>query len=317
MAVSSKALARWYRELAQNLQAGIPLPRALVAAGGAPLKDRKRFAERLAAGDPLPVVLENAGRWLPGTDRQIITTAAESGRLVEGLRVLAEKHQVAAQQGKQAFVAVLYPLFIINFGTVAVPLYLLFTRDLATYLQVVALILVPLWCVILMFTWGVRRRHRWLQRLLRLVPLLRGYSKNRSLADLCFTLEAYLASGQRIDLAWVGAGRASGDARLARVGEKVAEEVRHGVQPSAVLEKARGIPEDFTSLYRNGEETGQLPENVLHLRVLYSEKATAKLQQATFWYPALLVILVAAGVGFVVISTYARYLQEVLRMLDA
>ncbi len=177
-------------------------------------------------------------------------------------------------------------------------------------------ILVPLWIVMFVFFWAARQRHRWLQAVMRMMPLFRGYSKNRSVADLCFTLGAYFAAGESIDNAWYGAGRASGDRRLAKLGEKIATAAKSGTAPGTVLAESRGLPEEFFALYSTGEQTGQLEENVHHLGLLFAERATSKLQQACLWYPKLLILLVAIGVAYVAITTYMGYLQEVLNMLE-
>jgi len=316
MAVSGKQLARWYRELAQHLIAGFPLQRALTSAGGVPAADRKRFAERLSLGDSWKTILSNAPRWLPEADRHVLSAAAETGRLVEGLRTLSEKHAFAAEQRGKAFTAALYPLFIINLGVLMVPARLVITHDAQTYLTLVASILVPLWVVLIFIFWSARARHRWLQLVLAVLPFLRGYVRNRSVADLSFTLGAYLSAGAPIDAAWQQSGRASGARRLARLGRRVADEAREGRSPGEVLDDAAILPEDFVALYKTGEQTGQLEENLHHLGRFYSERAAGNLQQASFWYPKLMILAVIMGVAYVAITSYQRYLDEILRMLD-
>lgn len=316
MAVSGKVLSRWYRVLAQNLRAGFPLQKAMLSGVGPPVRDRKRMVDRLAAGDSLEEVLHNAPKWLPEPDRHIISAAAKTGRLPEGLKVLSEKHAFAAQQRAQAIGAVIYPLFVIHFGCLLVPLRLLIMESAEAYFRVEAMLLGPLWVIMLLIYWGARQRHRWLQLLLRMIPLLRGYIRNRSVADLCFTLGAYLAAGDNVDTAWEGAGKASGERKLARLSEKVAVAAKQGTQPSQILGESRRLPEEFIALYSTGEETGQLEENVYHLGTIFAERASARLQQAGFWYPKLLMVLVAAGVGYVVITSYMSYLSDALSILD-
>jgi type II secretory pathway component PulF len=316
MAVSGKDLARWYREIAQSLRAGYPLQKALLVAGGAPVRARRRFAEQLARGDPWKDVLHGAPHWLPTADRHILAASAESGRLVEGLQILSEKHAFAAEQRGKAVGAMIYPLFIVHFGILLVPVRLVLTHDVATYLRLVGSLLLPLWAILFLIIWGARGRHRWLQFLLRMLPLVRGYVKNRSVADLCFTLASYLASGEGIDHAWLGAAQASGDRRLMRLGKRIATEARHGTSPGETLERTGTLPEEFVSLYTTGEQTGQLEENLHYLRVIYGDRAAAKLQQAGFWYPMFMVITVAFGVAYVAITSYMHYLEDVLRILE-
>jgi type II secretory pathway component PulF len=316
MAVSGKSLARWYRELAQNLRAGFPLNKALVASGGVPLKERLRLADRLSRGDPLDRVLQEAPRWMPRADRAVIATAAASGRLVDGLDLLSRKHAFSAGQRTKAILAMLYPIFVIHVGVVLVPLRIAIMEDVASYLRVVASFLLPLWGVIAVTWWGARQRHAWLRAVLRVFPLLRGYSKNGAWADLSFLLAASVASGQAVDHAWLQAGEASGERRLARLGQRIAEEARQGTAPSDVLARARGVPEEFVSLYSTGERSGQLEENLHHLGTIFAERSASRLQQATTWYPTFMILLVAGAVAFVVIRGYLSYLEEVLKMLD-
>src|SRR5690606_4726954 len=130
---------------AQNLRAGLPLQQAISRSAGPPARDRKRMTARLAAGDPLDEVLRNAPKWLPETDRYVLSSAAESGRLVEGLQILAEKHSFAAAQRAKAVAAMIYPLFVIHLGVILVPLRVAILEGVDAYLRLVGGILVPLW----------------------------------------------------------------------------------------------------------------------------------------------------------------------------
>lgn len=269
----------------------------------------------MRAGETVDAVLAEAPRWLPEVDRYVLSSAAQSGQLVETLLVLSHQHAFAGRQAAATLGATVYPLFLVHFAVLSLPVHVLIMESGAAYLRTVGPFLVPLWAVIALLAWATIRRHWWLRALMRLVPLLRGYTKNRSVADLSFTLRAYLVAGETVDVAWFGAARACNDRRLRRLGEKVSAQARRGVPPGELIGKTRALPEDFVSLYQTGEQTGQLDENLAHLWELFSERAAGKMRSASFWYPKLLLVAVAIGIAYVVVQTYLAHFNSVLEML--
>lgn len=314
MAVTGKNLARWYRETSQNLSAGFTLPRAWESSGGVPARHRRRLADELRAGESIDDVLKRAPQWLPQVDRYVLSSAAHSGRMVETLSVLATQRAFAARQAARAIGAAIYPFFLVHFAVMLLVVYILITGFGTGYLRWVAPSVVLLWLMVAILFWSVRRRQRWVHWLMRLIPLLRGYSKNRSLADLCFTLRAYLVAGETVDVAWFGAGRVCDDRRLRRLAEKVSEQAGLGLPPGEQIASARILPEEFISLYQTGERSGQLDENLDHLWGIYSERASEKLLNASFWYPKLLLVVVAIGIAYFAVRFYAGYFNTLLEM---
>lgn len=315
MAVSGKNLARWYRETSQHLRAGVPLPRALEMAGGVPGRARRQLADRLRAGDTIRSVLGRWGDWLPEVDRQVLISAAESGRMTETLGTLASQRDFVAKQAARALGAAIYPLFVVHFAILMLPVYLLLTVGTDAYLRVVLPVILPFWAFMAVLVWSVRRRQRWVRGLMLLIPLLRGHAKHQAIADLCSALSGYVTAGQTIDIAWAGAAEACGDRRLSRLAGKVAENARLGVPPGEQIVDSRILPEDFISLYQTGERTGQLEENLNYLWQMYSEKAAGKLTTAGLMYPKLLMIAVGIGIGYVVITAYSGYLDSIMEMM--
>lgn len=306
MGVSGKSLARWYREVAQHLAAGLPLTRAVANSGGPARKDRKRMEEALSAGRSWHEVLESTS-WLPPEDRALLSAAAESGRLVEVLGPLARKRALLADQHRRAVGACVYPVLVLHFGALAVPARFLVAGDIDLYLGQAGTILIPLWVAIAILTWGARRRHRWLLFITRLIPFFRAYSKRRALADLSFVLEGGVIAGQSVVRAWESAGLASGDRRMHKAACRITAAAREGEEPGAALAREKIFPEDFVSLYLTGEKTGRLDENLGHLARLYADRASDSLRAASAFYPKILFLLIALWVAYTVISFYAGY----------
>ena len=269
------------------------------------------MSRALVDGRSFDEVLRNAPRWLPEEDRFLLSSFAQSGRLAEGLSLLAQKHALKAQQVREAWSAVPYPLAVMHFAILVLPLRHIILGGVETYLFKVGMFLLPLWAVIGVLTWAAAKRHRWLTLVTGVMPWLRGYRRNLAVADLAFSLESFLVAGEPVDLAWAGAGRASGSHRLGRAARLVAEAARRGEPPGNLLPGQKVFPEEFVSLYQVGERTGSLDQNLRHLAVLYRERAAEKLKAASFWYPKFLFALIAIGVAYAVISFYADYFRQI------
>src|SRR5687768_6357535 len=89
-----RKLAAWYHQLAQQLEAGLPMAAALRASQGtgAPAKTLDRMASTVEAGGSVADALRSAGSWLPHADLLAVTAASEAGRMPRTLQTLAARH---------------------------------------------------------------------------------------------------------------------------------------------------------------------------------------------------------------------------------
>ena len=302
--------------MSQQITAGQTLPHAWTGAGGPPTGDRAAMSRELLNGRPFDEVLHNAPSWLPVEDRFLLSSFAQSGRLAEGTSLLAQKHALKAQQIREAWSAVPYPLAVLHFAILVLPLRHIVSGGVETYLFTVGLFLLPLWAVIGGLTWAAAKRHRWLAVVTGVLPWLRGYRRNLELADLAFALESLLLAGAPVDVAWGGAGRASGSRRLGKAAERVSEAARRGEPPGNNLPREGVFPEEFVSFYQIGERTGHLDQNLRHLAAIHRERAADKLKAASFWYPKFLFAAVAIMVAYTVVSFYAGYFRQIEEILQ-
>ena len=127
------------------------------------------------------------------------------------------------------------------------------------------------------------------------------------MADFSFALGNFLDAGLSIDRAWLSAGLISRSPELVAASQAMTTRIEGGEAPGPQLSSCPCFPEDFVALYRTGESTGQLEQNLLHLASLNQERANHQLKLATLIYPSLLFIIVAGGIAYQVISFYAGY----------
>jgi type II secretory pathway component PulF len=313
---SSRRLAAWYFQLAQSLEAGVPLLEALAAPGGPKPALRAAMVARLNGGALLADELRAADAWLPQVDVQLLLAGAEAGRLPATCRRLAASHENVARLMGRAVLATLYPLAVVHLGAFLLPLKHLVLGSAAVYAKQVLLVLVPLWLA-LAAVFIVLGRHPGLRRrVFALLPWVAGFQRARDLGVLAAVLEGYVANGLSPAVAWEMAGRATGAPALAALGRRLAAEAEAGRQPGLALLRERGLPVEFAQAYRTGEQSGRLDESLGWLARRHTEEAERKLALVALWYPQFALLLVAVWVGASVVAMYAGYLKEILSLME-
>ena len=90
--------------------------------------------------------------------------------------------------------------------------------------------------------------------------------------------------------------------------------ISRGERPGGIIEGFNCFPAEFVSLYRAGEISGKLDENLQRLSSLSQEQAQRALTLATMVYPGVVFVAVAAGVAYFVITIYGGYLKMLTEM---
>lgn len=315
MPLGHKNLSRWYLLLAQHLEAGVPLTGALrfCSGSGVPPREIESVALLIEQGGSVDDALLALRRWIPPTDRRFISAAAETGRLPRVLRNLSTRHAASSSVKFRLVLAGLYPLGVLHVGLFLFPVLRMidwekgFHWDPAAYARTLAMTLLPLWGVLLALGVLAQRQSPWLGRLGQLLPLFRGYLRAQALADFAFALGNFLEAGLTIGRAWRSAGESARSAELLAASEQMDTKIASGEAPGGSLNTHRCFPADFVALYRSGEFTGHLEQNLLQLASLYQERADHHLKIATLVYPGLLFLFVAGLIGYQVISFYSGY----------
>jgi len=313
---SHRKLAAWYHALGQSLEAGIPLLDALGAPGGPEPARRARLVERLRNGAALDAALAADGAWLPAVDVHLLLAGAASGRLPAICRQLAAHHESTARLTGRAGLATLYPLAVVHLGAFLLPLQQLVLGSARAYVGQVLLTLVPLWLAIGAVAIPLARHPGLRRRVFRWLPGLSGYQRAFDLQVLATVLEGYVAAGVGLETAWIAAGRATGAPALIAVGDRLGAEAAAGRRPGARMLLETDLPAEFGQLYRSGEESGKLDESLGWLARRHAETAERCLTHVSIWYPMAVFLGVAVWVGAKVVSTYAAYLNELLKMMD-
>jgi len=313
---SHRRLAAWYFQLGQSLEAGIPLLEVLAAPGGPNPRERAAMVARLRDGGLLADELTAAAAWLPAADVHLLVAGAASGRLPAICRRLSAHHENVARLLGRAVLATLYPLAVLHFGAVAMPLKHLVLGAPLEYARQVLLVLVPLWLVLAMVLVLLTRHPSLRRRIFSFLPGVAGYQHARDLAVLATVLEGYVAAGVSLGTAWVAATQATGAPALIALGERAAAEVEAGRAPGRILALEPQLTAEFAQTYRTGEQSGRLDEGLAWLIRRHTEEAERKLNHVSLWYPQLALLLVALWVAVGVVRMYSAYLNDLLKLME-
>jgi type II secretory pathway component PulF len=324
MLLGHRKLSAWYQQLAQHLDAGIPLAAALRASQGtgAPTHSLATMAETIERGGSVDDALRSARGWLPLPDLFALTAAAHAGRMPRTLRNLAARHEQIGTTKLRLLLASLYPLGILHFGLLLLPVVRMidwekgFQWSTLAYVRTLAFTLVPLWGIAIVIVILARRQNVVLAKIVGLLPAIGNYIRTQALADFSFTLGNLLEAGVPIGKAWATSGLITTSTPLKSAAVTMEHMVEQGRAPGTVLDATPGFPPDFVALYRTGESTGQLEGNLLKLATQYQEAANRALGVATVIYPMLVFLIVAAGIAYFVISIYAGYLKALGKLAE-
>ena len=311
-----------YRQLAQQLSAGVTFSQALRAPSPAPSGDCFRLAAFAEQGATVAQIVAAAGNWLPERDRPFLVAGAESGRLPLVLANLADRHAQISATRRRVFFASAYPLGVFHLGAFMMPALRMidfergFVWSGADYVGGLLMVLVPVWGGGLLLWSLVRRGNPLATALLDLLPAIGGYRRNQALADFSFALGNLLEAGTPIGKAWVDAGRISRARRLRRASERIHGWIEQGLAPGAYLAKTGAFPAEFISRYQTGESTGSLEAVLLRLAADHQERANGRLAAASILYPSLLFAAVAAMIGYIVIGFVLKYVNTLNGLMN-
>ncbi len=317
MSLSHRKLSNWYRQLAQQLEAGLPLPAALRSSRGtgASPANLDAMAARIEAGGSTGDALRTAESWLPLGDVLALSAAAEGGRMPQTLRHLSHRHAELGSAKLKLLLACLYPLGVLHVGLLLLPVMRMidlekgFHWDAFVYARGLAATVLPLWGAAALIWYLARRGNPVLGRIADALPAIGGYRRNQALADFSFALANLLESGVPIGQAWAASGAITRSPKLKAAAEAMTAVVAARAAPGSQLYAWPCFPADFVALYHTGETTGQLEANLHRLAAQYQDSAARSLTIVTLVYPAALFLLVAAAVAYHAIRIYGGYLK--------
>lgn len=334
-------------EIAALARVGMPLERGLREVSndlpGGLGRITSVLGERLSRGESLPQALAAEGERLPKLYRAVVEAGVRAGHLPAALEGMANYARGYAESRRAIGLALWYPLIVLTLAlglfTLVVarvlPRFLLVFEDfrlpasasLRTLGQVGAT--APYWApvlpvaLILVFVgWFRSGRAASLQAgraggILAWFPWMRAmlaHFEAANFADLlALLLEHHVPFGEAVVLC----ADASGDPRLSREAQALADQVAHGESPAAVLKSTHrsAFPPLLRWLLATGLRQGDLPGGLRHMAVLYRRRARHEADKIRVLLPTILLFGIGASATLLYALTLFWPLTALLKEL--
>ena len=315
------------------IRAGLPIVRSLdllkIRIKNLELKAHvDAVRDRVVSGASLSEAMESEGVF-PRVYTASVFAGERSGSLVEVLNryVGYEKTMLAAK--KKFRNSLIYPVFLVVLSLVMVAvilgfviprfaeLYSGFDTELPRPTQIMIavagavqnsmIVVIPAAVIGLLALrlWvGSTPGGKWLDDVKLRLPLLGTVWSMFAIAQLSRTLSTLLQGGIPLVSALTVVEEASGNRVIADAVRYGTERVREGQSLSDALEQTRKFPDLALEMIRVGEQTGALPEMLIHVADFYDEDVDLRVSALLGWVEPVILVFVACFVAAILVSLY-------------
>ena len=145
----------------------------------------------------------------------------------------------------------------------------------------------------------------WKDSMLLKLPITKDLVTKSCLANFSRTLSSLNSAGVPILEALMISKRTLGNRVFQRIADKMNTEIKSGQPIYKVLAlESKVIPIMFTSMFRIGEETGELSEMVDKLADFYEDEVSTSVKSLTSILEPLMIVFVAIVVAFILVAMY-------------
>ena len=144
----------------------------------------------------------------------------------------------------------------------------------------------------------------WKDSLLLKIPLTKELITKSSLANFSRTLSALNSAGVPILESLLISKKTIGNRVFKKIVNKMNEEIQYGQPLYKVLASEKVIPILFTSMFRIGEETGELSEMINKLADFYEDEVETSVKGLTSLLEPLMIVFVSGVVAFILVAMY-------------
>ena len=144
----------------------------------------------------------------------------------------------------------------------------------------------------------------WKDKTLLKLPITKDLVTKSCLANFSRTLSALNSAGVPIIESLSISKRTLGNKVFQRIADKMNTEIQAGQPLYKVLASEEPIPIMFTSMFRIGEETGELSEMVNKLADFYEDEVETAVKSLTSILEPLMIVFVAGVVAFILVAMY-------------
>lgn len=331
MKMSQKEVLLFTSELSDLLAAGMQLGQALNCLAGHGETPTARVSadlrDRIIGGAALSDAVNAHPDSFPRLYGNMIRAGEASGAVPEVLHRLVEHYE--RMQGMRARIvqALSYPAIVLVLGILTViyamvkivPQFMTVFKSIGTTLPLPTRMLIGMSdftvkygifvligvfvAVVLMRRYLNTKDGRMRLDTLKLrMPLVKGIVANGIFTNMASTLQTLLANGVPVLKALQITEETVGNAVIARELHNARERVTDGTTISGPLAASKVFPTTMTDLLAIGERTGDMPAALANIARRYESELNRNISLFTMALEPIMIVIVAAGVGFVAIS---------------
>ena len=144
----------------------------------------------------------------------------------------------------------------------------------------------------------------WYDKTLLKLPITKDLVTKSCLANFARTLSSLNSAGVPILESLVIAKKTLSNRVFSRIIEKVYSDIQKGNPIYRVLSQEHLIPVMFSSMFRIGEETGELSQMITKLADFYEDEVSESVKALTSIMEPMMIVFVAVFVGVILIAMY-------------
>ncbi len=313
--LSDKRLAEWLEQVADGLDAGMQASNAVALAKSLPSGASENLEAAFQNGDGWGDSLEFAKLPLSYAELAILRASELSGKMPTAMRRIAVARRELAKVKRRMVMTMAYPIFMLHFAAVAFALSYLVDGDTRAFLVSSGMVVVPVWMVTLFLALGAKLFPQGAKSVFRCLPVFSGYRKKWEAGTLCEVLASGFAAGMDVDHSWKIAANAADSPKLYRLADAVLQSISEGGKASeGIAASGKLSPKGFEQLYRSGEETGNLEENLEAGAKRYFSDSKNQLFLASILYPKIVLIGIFGYIGYRIVTWVSNYYEELLNI---
>ncbi len=335
--IPARRVGMVYGQMADLLKSGVSLLRALsVLSGisGTPALNQllAEVRDDVAEGQSLADAMAARPRAFSEVHCAMVRAGERGGFLEDVLQSLSEFVERQDELRARVTGALAYPAFIAALGAFGVPMLLVFLVprykpllanfqppaltqlifSLSDGLRQYGLLLVVLGCALGVVAWSLIRSEggrQWWDRARRRLPVFGPVVTLVGVTRFCRVLGTMLNNGVPILQALEIARGAAGSVLLAGAIDDAAENVRAGQPLSEPLRDSRLFPAEVVEMIAVAEEANRLDEVLVEVADRIERRTSRRIDQAVSLIAPMVLVLIAAAVGFVAVGLLAPILS--------
>ncbi len=319
----------FYHELGQFLKSGIALPQAVEALaqdiGNRTMRQLlTRLQKLLMSGETVSTAFAQLRPAIGDMEVALISASSHSGRLEHALSYLSDYFGTLGELRTTIIKKLIWPVIELHIGVLLVPIVPAVTSgNWSKYLVQCGAIFAVIYGVgiglfiVATFLMKSAQTQPGADRALRMIPLVGALRRNMALNRFCATYEMQMQAAINMMDGLRSAAEASQSALIRGEIERIIPKVRAGSSIAPLIAGSSVFPNALQRVFRIGEDTGSLDEDLRKWADYYRKAAVAKMESLGSWLPRIITFCIAGYMIYAILTVFQQgYIDPVNKILS-